>query len=271
MKTLPFEAYKLNGAGNIFLFIDSREGGAFHRWESTQKESRVEITRTLCSLNHLAADGLIFLRHHADPSQGLVWDFYNADGSGAEMCGNAARCAGAFAQEISIAPLPFNLETKAGTVSIQMKEDGRWAVAMPAIQERPQQRTLEVNGKSYQGSLVNSGVPHFVLPVSSFDEVDLQVCRSLRTHPDLGPAGANVTLLEGSKAKTYERGVENYTAACGTGAVAAALVMSQGRTGSFQVTMPGGELEVQLGGARPILIGPAFITAKIEIPQETFA
>lgn len=271
MRALPFETYKLNGTGNIFLFIDSSEGGAFRQWEEREKKSRVELAKLLCSFDRLAADGLIFLEKRKDQPRELTWDFYNADGSGAEMCGNAARCAGAFLRETDTMDLPFRLETKAGEVSVREHEDGRWAVEMPAVQEAPRETSLVIGAKSHRGFVVNSGVPHFVLPVSSLEEADRTICRQLRLHRDLGPAGANVTLLNGSHAKTYERGVENFTAACGTGAVAAALVVSQGRSGRFRISMPGGDLEVELGGKRPVLIGPAFITAKIEIPQETLS
>ncbi|HRO66935.1 MAG TPA: diaminopimelate epimerase, partial [Pseudobdellovibrionaceae bacterium] len=238
--------------------------------EDLHRVVRSERAKKLCAFERLASDGLIFLENKNADSGHLIWDFYNADGSGAEMCGNAARCAGAFVQEVMGTKIPFVLETTAGLVSVQRRADGRWAVEMPPVQDKPRQISLEVEGKTYQGYLVNSGVPHLVLELSPAEEPSLSVCRRLRSHADLGVAGANVTFLNGSQAKTYERGVEGFTAACGTGAVAAALVMSEGRSGRFRVTMPGGDLEVELGGPRPVLIGPAFITAKIEIPQETF-
>lgn len=269
MKKLPFSIQKIGGAGNTFLFIDARKGGAFWNWETQKRISRTELTQRFCQRQIGAADGLIFLD---EAGSDWVWDFYNADGSGAEMCGNAARCVGLYLSEELSRSAPFSLKTAAGAVSVSADPQGQWAVEMPELSDGPRAFTVQIGEGSYSGYFVNSGVPHFVIPLSGEALLSREVCGALRFHPEFGPAGTNVTLLRGHRAQTFERGVEDFTAACGTGAVAAATVLVLGTVGSatVKIEMPGGDLEVFLGGRRPILKGPTTGLVYMEINEEIF-
>lgn len=264
-EVLPFFISKVDGAGNIFLCVDASPSSSFSSWEKTSHLSRPELAKRLCRFERLAADGLIFF--HVGPTpQSLVWDFYNADGSGAEMCGNAARCAGLFAAEVfGLSGDSIQLLTGAGAVGLSALGHRSWAVTMPAISASPRRMSVKIEGQDWSGVFLNTGVPHFVI-----EDADLspEECRKLRHHESFGAAGSNITLLRGFKAKTYERGVEDFTAACGTGAVAAAWVRLQGKKESVEIEMPGGKLNVNFHGEAPVLAGPAKWVCQIQIAKE---
>ena len=158
------------------------------------------------------------------------WVFFNGDGSEAEMCGNGARCAARFAYMQGIAPAHMRFETIAGIIEANVSDcqcqrayDG--AKGFPAGQNSPARWTETVTLHS-----VDTGVPHAVIFVDDYAGFDICTTgRAIRFHQDFMPAGTNVNfvrLLENGalKVRTYERGVENETLACGTGAVASALI-----------------------------------------------
>ena len=258
---LKFE--KWTGAGNDFILVDLRDpeaAKAFSVWQ----HSRSEFARTVCRRTQsVGADGLIFLTGAAGQ---VTWDFYNADGSEAEMCGNAARCVGSYELRRS-GKKSANIATKAGLVSASFAGEARIAVAMTsisAIQERHQVRISESEAL-LSGAWINAGVPHFVLGLSEKGQLPRrEYSERIRRHSSFGPDGVNVTYVVTSEpenyAVTYERGVEDYTQACGTGALAAAFFLNiQERTSDRArlVRMPGGLLEVSWLQGRTILTGPA--------------
>ncbi len=242
---------KLVGTGNDFLFIDAREKlpGKFADF------SRSEIVRKLCDRHFgLGADGLVFVEQ---AGANYRWDFYNTDGSHAEMCGNATRCFGRWAQ-IQLGLSQIRFETLAGSAKVSVNGSSVSSF-LDFVSAKPQQMQLSVAGRDVSVSLIDTGVPHFVVKVESIADARLQIeiIRALRLHPEGGPRGANVTLLKvwgqsTFETVTYERGVEDFTLSCGTGVIAAAAVGLQlSVTGAQKleadVTTPGGKLKVQFG------------------------
>lgn len=262
--TQDIRFYKLSGAGNTFAMVDARVSSPIASWESFYQKPREDWVPRLCHpQTGLGVDGVLFF-HEGQGGSDFTWDFLNSDGSRAEFCGNAARCAGLFAQEIfgTSADRPVQFTTSAGLVRVSESLDHRWVVEMPPRRANPVAKTLIVDGVDYPGFSINTGVPHFVVFVEDDRDLTREVCSALRHHEDWGPAGSNITILKrrtsySGAAKTFERGVEDFTAACGTGAVAAALTLANQKPGSYRIAMPGGELEVVWDGDHSRLIGPA--------------
>lgn len=256
----PLRVAHLEGAGNRFAFIESAD--------FPDVKKRAELTRHICAATGL--DGAVFL---AGTGSDFEWDFYNSDGSDAEMCGNAARCVGEYVhRERKDGTFPLSLKTKAGVVVVDRDGDDDYVVEMPPLTGE-REMSLVVHRVPRDVLFVSTGVPHIVMTSDHFEKTR-DLCRELRSHPDLGPAGANVTLVRPDgdvlQAVTFERGVENFTAACGTGAVAAS-VWNRRKNGAqvSVIEMPGGPLRVDLTGARPRLAGPAAVIKEFHWPQET--
>ncbi len=213
----------VSGAGNDFIALLDRP------------IPPVETVKAWCRRGvSVGADGLFSLRRLTDGRYAL--DYANADGVRADLCLNAARCAArlAFDQEPSASRV--QIETAAGTLTAEPLDDTRTAVLVPAPGPgRPM--TLHTNSRTCPGRRIDVGVPHFVIwwptdldeaPVASLGPI-------LRAHPDLGREGANVHFVgldqpEGFRIRSFERGVEAETLACGTGVVAAAAcAIAEGR------------------------------------------
>lgn len=207
------------------------------------------------------------------------WDFYNSDGSRAEMCGNAARCA---IRYLSDRYFPgdrlISLETKAGV--IRGKKISSEVVEVMLLPQKGlelvhHERVIQVDGNAYQLYCIDTGVPHAVLEVKDLDTYPVDtVGRMIQKHAAFQPSETNVTFfqrLSGRRIRstTYERGVEGETFACGTGAAAAALVFSELYLESLpvEVHVPGGELEVDLSPVSRVLLlrGPADYVMEVEI------
>ncbi|MFH2202553.1 MAG: diaminopimelate epimerase [Elusimicrobiota bacterium] len=220
MKRIPFA--KLSGAGNDFILIDRarlngrRAGGA--------------LARRLCARRVSAgADGLLLVRR-ADDRRPAELDYYNADGSRA-FCGNGTRCAAVWLRLRGGAGASFPLTTSAGLLACRVRGAARASVSMPAASGlRPRLRAC-VRGRSYVLGALHIGVPHAVLRLD-FRRLAgypvVPVGRALRRHPVFRPAGANINFIGVERGRlhirTYERGVEDETLACGSGAAAAALL-----------------------------------------------
>jgi diaminopimelate epimerase len=219
----PITFFKMSGSGNDFIIVDNRENvvkdndlpGFIHR-----------ICRRKMSVG---ADGFILI----EPSNkaDFKWRFFNSDGSKAEMCGNGARCAARFAYVNGIAGENLSFETEAGVVSGQVKDD-RAKVKMPDPVELRLDYEIELKNGSVTVSSVNTGVPHVVVMNETIEDINVfDLGREIRFHEAFTPAGTNVNFIcqqkQGHLAiRTYERGVENETLACGTGSIAAALITS---------------------------------------------
>lgn len=256
---------KLVGTGNDFLFIDGRSAlpGAWGRTE------RPEIVRRLCDRHFgLGADGLVFVEDGR-------WDFYNTDGSHAEMCGNATRCFGRWASlNMGVSDVTFT--TIAGPVRVSVEGDTVRSF-LNFVHAHPRLERLQVAGRDVSVYWIDTGVPHFVAKLASIDERDMEIIRELRWHKAGGPRGANVTLLEvvgpqSFKTVTYERGVEDFTLSCGTGVIAAAavgLMIEGSQSLEAHVQAPGGELDVRFekGFDGVTLIGPAVKVFETELDE----
>ena len=236
----PIDFTKMSGTGNDFILID-------HRTPFLAREEMPAFARAVCERRVSAgADGLIFI----EPSDiaDFRWQFLNGDGSWAEMCGNGARCAARFAFALGIAPARMRFETVAGLIEAEVTGQSV-KLKMTAPTGLRLQEKLTVNGQEQVVHSLNTGVPHAVLFGEDIArEPVLELGRSIRFHEHFQPAGTNVNFVQqlGARAlsvRTYERGVEGETLACGTGAVAAAIIA--GLLGQVQppvaVTTSGGE------------------------------
>lgn len=235
------ELTKMNGSGNDFILIDNRS----HFLRSV---SLPDLARTLCRRREsVGADGLILVEESnlAD----FKWRFFNADGSEAEMCGNGGRCVARYAYENSIAGPTLTFETLAGIIRAEIK-GRRVKIELPEVTNPQTEMIISVDGKEYTVSFINTGVPHTVLMVDDLPPVPVaELGRKIRFHPAFQPAGTNVNFVwvrdsSHIHIRTYERGVEAETLACGTGSVASALVAAilRGVASPVDVMTQGGEV-----------------------------
>lgn len=220
MQLLEFA--KLNGSGNDFIVIDNRAG-------LLGPERLPDVARTLCRRRFsVGADGLIAI----EPSRraDFRWRFYNADGGEAAMCGNGGRCAARFAFLKGISGPRLSFETLAGIIRAEV--DGkRVKLELLPPEGLRQDVTIAIEGGDcvLMDTLV-VGVPHAVIFTDGLDSWDVcGVGRFIRYHPFFQPEGTNVNFVSVRgpseiAIRTYERGVEDETMACGTGSVASALL-----------------------------------------------
>jgi diaminopimelate epimerase len=220
----PIPFAKLSGTGNDFIIID-------HREPFIPESDQSEFARLVCRRRFsVGADGLILIENSEKAD--FRWQFYNADGSRAEMCGNGARCAARFAYEKDIAPAAMRFETTAGEIEAFVLSAGGESVKIRLTAPEDLRLNIPVSLGSVEQTLhfINTGVPHTVLLVNDAGMVPVADWgRKVRFHEMFQPAGTNANftqVLPGDTlmVRTYERGVEGETMACGTGAVASALI-----------------------------------------------
>jgi diaminopimelate epimerase len=219
MKKIPF--YKMHGSGNDFILIDNRRG-------VLKGKNLKELAITVCNRHYsVGADGLIVIvpSRKAD----FKWRFFNADGSEAEMCGNGSRCAARFAYIKKIAGKNMAFETLAGTIHAQVKNE-RVTVQLTNAAGLRMNIAVPLESGHRMGHFINTGVPHLVYFSKDIQTEDVErIGRTTRYHALFKPAGTNVNFIQIQgphklRIRTYERGVEGETLACGTGSVAAALI-----------------------------------------------
>ena len=224
---------KMNGAGNDFILIDNRTGHVHL--------DRPQIARLCDRHRGIGADGILLLEkasNHAD----FRMRYFNADGGEAEMCGNGARCFARFANKVAGSKEKISFETPAGVISAKLAGD-LVTLQMTEPTDLRLKTTLRVMDENKTVHFINSGVPHVVIPVLQLDDVDVQGAGSaIRHHKMFSPKGTNVNFLEkrGPKqiaVRTYERGVEAETLACGTGIVASALVFAATENAASPITV----------------------------------
>ena len=221
MKKIEF--YKMSGSGNDFIIIDNRDSIVD---ENDLSNFIAKVCRRKMAVG---ADGVILVENsdHAD----FKWRFFNSDGSVAEMCGNGARCVARFAYLNEIAGSNMSFETLAGIVKAEVIEE-RVKVKMTDPSELKTDDAVELKNGLVSISSINTGVPHVVIVKESIDNVDIvKIGREIRYHDKFSPAGTNVNFVchindSTIVVRTYERGVEDETLACGTGAVASGIVMA---------------------------------------------
>jgi len=220
----PISFAKLSGTGNDFIIID-------HREPFISQEDQPEFARLVCRRRFsIGADGLILIENSSTAD--FRWQFFNGDGSRAEMCGNGARCAARFAYEKEIAPAAMRFETTAGEIEAAILKTSGESVKIRLTGPEDLRLNIPMSIGNVEQSLhfINTGVPHTVILVNDAGMVPVADWgREIRFHETFQPAGANANfaqVLPGDTlmVRTYERGVEGETMACGTGAVASALV-----------------------------------------------
>lgn len=243
--SIEFE--KLQGTENDFIFIDARSIKINKLLKRMSYSSKRALAKKICHRTRgVGADGAVFV----EENDGLLgWDFYNSDGSSAEMCGNAARCMALWVFKKGLAQSGFSFLTRQGLVFSEKKTGDQfyveWIVKTLGVMP------LKIRG--VEAALIQSGVPHIIVWDKKKELVgDLKLIQELRWHKAAGSSGANVTFVHANKNKIYsvsfERGVEGFTKACGTGAVAAALFAHVYKKfpARVAVQVPGGRLKVSL-------------------------
>ena len=213
---------KMNGAGNDFVMIDNRAGDLQLAAEQISK---------ICDRHRgVGADGVLVLER---PTNGANFRmrYYNADGGEAEMCGNGARCFARYASHVAGPVEKLSFETPAGVIGANLQGD---LVCLQMSEPKDLRLGIKIplSDRTLEGHFVNSGVPHVVVPVEDLENLNVRgIGFTVRHHHLFAPKGANVNFLKrrGDRQisiRTYERGVENETLACGTGVVASALVFA---------------------------------------------
>ena len=265
---------RMHGAGNSFVIVEKKDAGS---------EDYSELALALCSeKTGMKADGMMIICPKENDDTDFSMLFYNSDGTKGEMCGNGARCIARYGYEHGFAGNPESISfmTTAGTVTGKRITEERYEVRL----NDPSVLKSEVTAKTVVGTfktsyieLGNPGIPHAVVLTDEEDFGNLEMLRErgkcLR-YAEVYPKGANVTFVHmlgdaSCRAITYERGVEDFTLACGTGSGATALSLSVWNVlkgNKLDVEMPGGMLSISFnhdeGGYKDIyLTGP---TAYIE-------
>jgi len=220
MKKVRFT--KMHGAGNDFVLIDDRT-------ESFPVHDHLRLAALATARTGIACEGVILVQPSDAADFRMV--FFNPDGTEADLCGNGARCVAAFAREIGVVKSPaMTFETRAGLVDAELTENGCVKVWMPEPKNRRYSLRVQLSSQTVAGDYVEAGVPHFIVSCASVSTVDVEnLGRELRLSDAFAPNGTNVDFVQfipPSKAliRTYERGVEAESGACGTGAMAVAVV-----------------------------------------------
>jgi len=219
------EFWKMSGSGNDFIIIDNRDGIV------PEDQTSILVEKACRRRESVGADGVIFVV--GSERYDFGWRYFNADGGEVEMCGNGGRCVARFAYLKGIAARDMTFETKVGPVSAEVR--GRIVkVLMPAPGDFTQDMAFELDYRKGWKSVdfINTGVPHIVAAVEDLkDHPVVEQGRAVRHHSAFSPDGTNANFMRVAgpdqlEVRTYERGVEDETLACGTGAIASALVSS---------------------------------------------
>ena len=228
---IPF--YKYHGAGNDFILIDNRE----YTITSLQTE---QVARLCHRRFGIGADGLMLLQRSAEAGFEMV--YYNSDGNLSTMCGNGGRCIAALAYHLGIVGRDMTFKAVDGIHEARMLADDKVALHMQDV------RQIDFETEY---TLLDTGSPHLIKWVDDLEHTEVfREGRVLRNLPVFQPKGINVNFVQrldnGIAIRTYERGVEDETLACGTGVTAAAIVSAGNETGAFniQVKALGGDLSV---------------------------
>lgn len=257
--------WKLEGAGNDFLGLDGRAGGF--------KLKRQQIADLCDRRRGVGADGVLVVEKPKVRGADFRMRYYNSDGGEAEMCGNGARCFALLARAVSGRKgNVLRIQTQAGLVTLQIRGQ-EVQVSMTEPTKLRLGRKLVVAGRKLAVDFLNTGVPHAVLFVRSVRSIDVaKQGRAIRYHSAFAPSGTNVNFVEIGRGnrihvRTYERGVEGETLACGTGVVASSILsnLRRGLRSPILVATRGGDrlrvgFSMVNGQARKVTLqGPARI------------
>jgi len=232
--------WKMNGAGNDFVVVDNRELNLTLTGE--------EIARLCQRQKGIGADGLLAVEP-AENGADYRMRYYNADGGEAEMCGNGARCFARFVNRLNDNTLDkVTFETMAGVIHADFLDDSI-RINLGAPHDQQMNKSLSIDGEELSVHSVNTGVPHAIVIVDDLDEINVcHLGETIRNHDHFAPHGTNVNFMQviepdHIRIRTYERGVENETLACGTGMVACALIHHQLTTCPLpvRITVRGGD------------------------------
>lgn len=238
---LNFEFVKMNGAGNDFVVLDNR---------SLKLALSARDIAKICDRHRgIGADGLLAVEPAREGGDYRM-RYYNSDGGEAEMCGNGARCFAKFAASLDGAGSgTISFETPAGMIRAALLDGGDVELEMSPPHSFAGPVELEVCGVRLEVAFLNTGVPHAVVFVEQLEEVDVNTLGAgLRYHEHFSPRGTNVNFVQkdddGISIRTYERGVEGETLACGTGVVACALLhhLRNGSASPIPVRVRGGDV-----------------------------
>jgi diaminopimelate epimerase len=263
---LPFT--KMAGAGNDFVIIDHRVARII---------DAADFTRRICTRRlSVGADGVILIETSSRAT--FRMRYFNADGSLGELCANGTRCAARFAFVNVIAPRRMTIETDAGIVGAEIGDRGEVTLALPPPHGFHPEMPLTVGSQTIHGSFITVGVPHYV----TFLRDDLwspniePLGRAIRMHRDLQPAGANANFVvvrdaHSLEVRTYERGVEGETLACGSGVVASvatSALFGKVKSPVAVLTRSGITLEVtfELAGSSQLAAGETPMSASRQPP-----
>lgn len=259
--TLDF--VKMNGAGNDFILIDNRAGKI--------KLTTEQVIRLCNRQRGIGADGLLMLVPNTSGKADWSWEFYNSDGSVADMCGNGARCFARFVQNVAGVKESTSFETGAGVISA-MFHGARVTINLTTPKDLRLNEAVPTTAGKLTANSLNTGVPHAVIFVPDADKAMVQeIGAEIRYHDHFKPKGTNVNFAQvlgpnHIRVRTYERGVEGETLACGTGVTASALVASRVHkfTSPVKVQVQGGDtLEVSWKDA-----GEGFADVKLNGPAD---
>lgn len=207
-------------SGNDFIVVDNRKGIL---------KNPLKWTRRFCEFHTgIGADGVLLFENSrkADFKMRII----NSDGSEAEACGNGFRCIARFAHEKMGYPSKFSFESMAGTIRAEIKKGARVSVQLVNPTGLKMRSEIQVMGHRLHYSFLNTGVPHAVIFVQGLEKIDVEKLGcAVRYHEQFKPKGTNVNFVEVKgprdiRVRTYERGVENETLACGTGSTASAIL-----------------------------------------------
>jgi diaminopimelate epimerase len=228
--------YKYQGAGNDFILIDNRDLAFSHM--------ATEAVSQLCNRRFgIGADGLMLLQNHDNFDFEMI--YFNADGNLGSMCGNGGRCIVAFAKYLGIIDMETNFLAVDGAHYAKITDEGNWVdLQMIDIE------AIESDGAAY---VLNTGSPHYVSQVENLEGMDVfKAGYAIRNNDTYGTEGINVNFVEdlGDQlfVRTFERGVEDETFACGTGVTAVALSMAKHKNTTGHISTPvkvlGGKLNI---------------------------
>ncbi|MDP8225973.1 MAG: diaminopimelate epimerase [Candidatus Lernaella stagnicola] len=226
MTNQKIDFVKMTGSGNDFVLIDNRRGVI----DANQAAAwAAQVCRRGLGIG---ADGLILLHDDPDPEFDFTWRFFNSDGSEAEMCGNGGRCAVRFAYDHGLAASKeMAFRTLVGKVRGWILDGKDIRVGLTEPQDYRPKVMVSVPAGEIRLSYIDTGVPHAVWLVRDVEAADvLRLGRQIREHEEFAPRGTNVNFVQVTgpdslSIRTYERGVEAETLACGTGCAAAAITM----------------------------------------------
>jgi diaminopimelate epimerase len=241
MRQIP--AIKMSGTGNDFVMVDNRAG-------LLTEDEKTAFVASVCRRRvSVGADGAILVEPATIPDHDFRMRYYNANGGEAEMCGNGSRCVSVFARRIGAAGQEQRIQTRAGTLLARVGPDDASARVRLSQPGPLYKKWIMIEGTPVVLQYINTGVPHAVEFVDEVSAVDVrQRGAEIRGHSVFGTAGTNANFVEllgegQIRIRTYERGVEDETLACGTGATACAIATAfvHGYTSPLKVHIASGD------------------------------